>query len=445
MTKSRLNSKLHLAIAAVAAFSTYFCMYAFRKPFTAATYEDYSGFELGALTIAGGPLIVLGFKTMLVVSQLTGYMLSKVIGIKVISEMQTRNRAGTIIALVVLAELALVGFSYLPLSWKPLMLFLNGLPLGMIFGLVMSYLEGRRQTEAMSAVLCASFIVSSGTVKSLGQWLIQDMGVNEFQMPMVTGFLFLFPLIISVWMLQKTPQPDVSDLRERSERKAMNRAARWSFFKAFWPGFCLILLVYMAITLLRTIRDDFGVELWRDMGVTEEPWGYATSETIVAICVTAFNAGAIWISHNLTALRVTFVMMCGSFVLIGLSAVMQYLGWLGPLSFMVACGVGLYLPYVAFHTTVFERLVAASGRPANMGFLLYVADSLGYLGYGLVLVARNTVGNSREVLPYFVQLLAVIAVLSFVALLLALVYFQRVLASPVETPEQENEATEAVG
>ena len=445
MTKSRLNSKLHLAIAAVAAFSTYFCMYAFRKPFTAATYEDYSGFELGALTIAGGPLIVLGFKTMLVVSQLTGYMLSKVIGIKVISEMQTRNRAGTIIALVVLAELALVGFSYLPLSWKPLMLFLNGLPLGMIFGLVMSYLEGRRQTEAMSAVLCASFIVSSGTVKSIGQWLIQDMGVNEFQMPMVTGFLFLIPLIVSVWMLQKTPQPDVSDLRERSERKAMNRAARWSFFMAFWPGFCLILLVYMAITLLRTIRDDFGVELWRDMGVTEEPWGYATSETIVAICVTAFNAGAIWISHNLTALRVTFVMMCGSFVLIGLSAVMQHLGWLGPLSFMVACGVGLYLPYVAFHTTVFERLVAASGRPANMGFLLYVADSLGYLGYGLVLVARNTVGNSREVLPYFVQLLAVIAVLSFVALLLALVYFQRVLRSPLETSEQEHEATEVVG
>ena len=112
---------------------------------------------------------------------------------------------------------------------------------------------------------------------------------------------------------------------------------------------------------------------------------------------------------------------------------------------MVACGVGLYLPYVAFHTTVFERLVAASGRPANMGFLLYVADSLGYLGYGLVLVARNTVGNSREVLPYFVQLLAVIAVLSFVALLLALVYFQRVLRSPLETSEQEHEAAEVVG
>jgi hypothetical protein len=437
-----LNSKLHLAIAAVAAFSTYFCMYAFRKPFTAATYEDYPAVELGFLTIAGGPLIVLGLKTMLVISQLTGYMLSKVIGIKVVSEMQTRNRAGTIIALIVFAELALVGFAFAPLGWKPIMLFLNGLPLGMVFGLVMSYLEGRRHTEAMSAVLCASFIMSSGAVKSIGQWLIQDMGVNEFQMPMVTGFLFLPPLLVAVWVLQKTPRPDVSDLRERSERKAMDRAARWSFFTAFWPGFCLILLVYMGITLLRTVRDDFGVELWRDMGVTEEPWGYATSEFIVAICVTALNAGAIWISHNLTALRVTLGMMCVAFVLIGASAGMQYLGWLGPLGFMIACGIGLYLPYVAFHTTVFERLVAASGRPANMGFLLYVADSLGYLGYGVVLIARNSVGNSREVLPYFLQLLAVIAVLSFVALLLALVYFQRVLVQKVESLEHGNDPAE---
>ncbi|MCH1439386.1 MAG: DUF5690 family protein [Rubripirellula sp.] len=438
-----MNSKFQLAIAAVAAFSTYFCMYAFRKPFTAATYEDYPAFEFGFLTIAGGPLIALGLKTMLVISQLMGYMLSKVIGIKVVSEMQTRNRAGTIIVLILFAELALVGFAFVPLGWKPIMLFLNGLPLGMVFGLVMSYLEGRRHSEAMSAVLCASFIMSSGAVKSIGQWLIQDMGINEFQMPMVTGFLFLPPLLVAVWVLQKTPRPDSSDLRERSERKAMDRAARWSFFTAFWPGLCLILLVYMAITLLRTVRDDFGVELWRDMGVTEEPWGYATSEFIVAICVTALNAGAIWISHNLTALRATLGMMCGAFVLIGASAAMQSIGWLGPLSFMIACGIGLYLPYVAFHTTVFERLVAASGRPANMGFLLYVADSLGYLGYGVVLVARNSVGNSSEVLPYFLQLLVVIAILSFVALLLALMYFQRVLVQKVDPLEHDHEETVA--
>ena len=50
-------------------------------------------------------------------------------------------------------------------------MFINGLPLGMVFGLVMAYLEGRRQTEMLAAVLCASFIVSSGFVKSVGKWL----------------------------------------------------------------------------------------------------------------------------------------------------------------------------------------------------------------------------------------------------------------------------------
>ncbi len=427
MTTTESNSKYQLALAAIAAFCTYFSMYAFRKPFTAATYEDHPGVEIGFLAVVGGPLIVLGFKTLLVVSQLTGYMLSKVIGIKVVSEMRTRNRAGTILGLIVCAELALVGFSFVPLGWKPLMLFMNGLPLGMVFGLVMSYLEGRRQTEAMSAILCASFIMSSGAVKSIGQWLIQDMGVGEFQMPMMTGLIFLIPLFVSVWMLQRTPPPDAADLRERAERKAMDRTARWAFFRAFWPGLCLIFLVYMAITLLRTIRDDFGVELWRDMGVTEEPWGYATSELIVAVCVTALNAGAIWITHNLMAIRVTLGLMCGSFLLVGAAAGLQSFGWLGPLAFMVACGIGLYMPYVAFHTTIFERLVAASGRPANMGFLLYLADSLGYLGYAVVLVARNTVETSHEVLPYFLKLLVVIASLSCVSIVIALLYFQKVL------------------
>ncbi|MAZ65185.1 MAG: hypothetical protein CMG51_02520, partial [Candidatus Marinimicrobia bacterium] len=59
----------------MAAFSTYFCMYAFRKPFSAASYEGLqflnTSFDL---------------KTVLVTSQIIGYALSKMIGIKVVSE-----------------------------------------------------------------------------------------------------------------------------------------------------------------------------------------------------------------------------------------------------------------------------------------------------------------------------------------------------------------------
>ena len=54
-------------------------------------------------------------------------------------------------------------------------MFMNGLFLGMIWGLVFSYMEGRRVSEVLGAVLCASFIVSSGAVKSVGVLLMQDL------------------------------------------------------------------------------------------------------------------------------------------------------------------------------------------------------------------------------------------------------------------------------
>jgi len=57
------------AAAIVAAFRTYFCMYAFRKPFTVATYSDMA------------PLWGVVFKTVLVVAQVLGYMVSKFVGI----------------------------------------------------------------------------------------------------------------------------------------------------------------------------------------------------------------------------------------------------------------------------------------------------------------------------------------------------------------------------
>ncbi|HIE99206.1 MAG TPA: hypothetical protein EYQ63_19930 [Fuerstia sp.] len=168
------DSRLSNLTAAAAAFSVYFCMYEFRKPFTAGTFDGQEVFGLG-------------LKTVLVLSQLSGYMLSKFIGVKIISEMPRSRRAVTLLALIGFAELALVGFAYLPTSAKVVMLFLNGLPLGLIFGIVLSYLEGRRQTEALAAGLCASFIVSSGIVKSVGRWLIVDHGVSEFHMPFMTG------------------------------------------------------------------------------------------------------------------------------------------------------------------------------------------------------------------------------------------------------------------
>ena len=114
-----------LTLFAIAtSFSTYFCMYAFRKPFSAAKYEGLQFF--------GGEV---DLKTAFVISQLAGYALSKVIGIKLCSEMKRGRRALALIVMIALAESALLLFAVLPNNLKVLAIFINGLPLGMVWGL----------------------------------------------------------------------------------------------------------------------------------------------------------------------------------------------------------------------------------------------------------------------------------------------------------------------
>ena len=163
----------------IAAFVSYTGMYAVRKSFLAAQFS-------------GETLYGYDYKTVLVLSQVVGYMLSKFIGIKLVSESKGRHSEWLLLGLVLLGLLCLFLFVALPHVLRPIAMFVNGLCLGMIFGLVLSYLEGRRNTELLVAGLSTTFIFSTGFIKSIGVWLIQSMNVSEIWMPFVTGLLF-FP------------------------------------------------------------------------------------------------------------------------------------------------------------------------------------------------------------------------------------------------------------
>lgn len=409
-THQQPSALSNLTVAA-AAFAVYFCMYAFRKPFTAATFEGQLVFGLG-------------LKTVLVLSQLSGYMLSKFIGIKVVSEMPRSQRGVALLLLIGVAELALVGFAVAPSPLNIVMLFLNGLPLGMVFGIVLAYLEGRRQTEALAAGLCASFIVSSGVVKSIGRWLMDSHSVSEFHMPWVTGALFFPPLLFFVWLLHRSPEPSDLDRQVRSERGTMSQQDRRQFFRAYAPGLSLLLLTYIVLTIIRTIRDDFGVEIWSSLGVSEKPAVFTQSELIVGLVATALNAFAICFVRNLAALRAAAVMMCAGFIVAIGATIAVGEGRVSPFLFMVACGVGLYIPYVAFHTTVFERIVAASPHPGNLAFLMYLADSIGYLGYAGVISLKMFGPEQIDILWWFRNILIWGSGGSIITLVAAIIYFE---------------------
>jgi hypothetical protein len=379
----------------VAAFGTYFCMYAFRKPFTAAGYKD---------VVLWG----MGYKTVLVTAQVLGYTLSKFLGIKVVAEVRPHRRAGLLLALIAAAELALLLFGLTPPPLNLVWLFCNGVPLGMVFGLVLGFLEGRRHTEALTAGLCSSFIVADGVTKSAGAALLQA-GVTEYWMPFLTGLLFAPPLLLFTWMLTVVPRPSRQDVAARSERVPMNGVERWAFFRRYAVGLALLVLVYLLITILRSVRADFAPEIWAGSQESVPPAIFAWSETAVAAGVLVLSGSAVLIANNRRAFFLGLALAVGGVALLGFALLGLGAGSLSPFAFMVLHGIGLYLPYIAVHTTIFERLIALTRDRGNIGYLMYLADAFGYLGYVGVLLARNALGPVDNFLAFFLTLSWVIA------------------------------------
>lgn len=368
--------------AVIAAFGTYFCMYAFRKPFTAASFAEAS--VLGA-----------SLKPLLVMAQVFGYMLSKFIGIKVIAEMPPERRAWGILVLITFAELSLVLFGALPQPWNAVGLFGNGLALGMVFGLVLGFLEGRQLTEALTAGLCASFILADGVTKSVGAWLLAR-GVSEFWMPSVAGLMFFPPLLLGTWMLSRIPPPSADDIAARTARARLTSTDRWSLLSRYAGGLALLIVIYLLVSILRGLRADFAPEIWRGLGETTQPGTFTWSEIWVALGVLTANGCAVLIRDNRPAFFASLATCAIGFVLISAALLARQAGAVSGFAFMVLLGLGLYLPYVAMHTTIFERLLAMTRARGNIGFLMYVADSIGYLGYVAVMLLRFFRGSGTS-------------------------------------------------
>lgn len=409
-------------VAGTAGFCAYFAMYAFRKPFTAATFEQVPSWDFE-----------LDYKIALIIAQVAGYALSKFIGVKVISEIDPRHRAAAILGLITMAWLALIGFAIVPAPWNVAALFLNGLPLGMIWGLVFGFMEGRRVSEVLASMMCASFIISSGVVKSVGTWLLQSGQIDQFWMPTAAGALFLPLLLVSVWVLSELPPPNAQDEAARVKRGPMTPAERSSFLRAYAPGLIAIVLAYVMLTAFRDFRDNFAPEIWAALGHGGEASIFSASELPVAVIALVGMAFVIVVRNNRRALLVIHAMVAGGFALLGLSTLAFQAQLISPIVWMILAGSGLYIAYNPINAVLFDRLVAASGRIATAGFLIYVADSFGYLGSVTLLLWHNFGQASLDWLPFFTRGAYVTSIAGMALTLFAAIYFYR--RSTAESPD----------
>lgn len=400
----------------VMAFGAYFAMYAYRKPFTAASFA------------AAAPLGMVDYKIALVIAQVLGYALSKIAGVKVISELPAQRRAVGIVGLIAAAELALVAFALIPAPWNIGCLLVNGLALGMIWGLVFGFLEGRRLSEILGAMLCASFIVSSGVVKSVGESVMLRGWASEYWMPAVTGLLFAPLLLVCVLGLAALPPPNAEDERLRVARAPMDAAARRSMFAAFAPGLVALVAIYVGLTALRDFRDNFAAEIWSGLGFRNDAGIFTLSELPVAVVVLVMLALVMFVRDNRRAFQANLALVALGLVVAGLSSLAFQAHVIGPIAWMITLGAGLYLAYTPFNALLFDRFIAASGRTGTAGFLIYVADASGYASSVALLVARNFLGVKLSWVA-FLQVISYVAALGGLALLVgASLYFRRQLA-----------------
>ncbi|WP_411812495.1 DUF5690 family protein [Chryseobacterium scophthalmum] len=406
------NNTMNVTLkAAIAAFGVYFSMYAFRKPFTIASFNDldFFGFD---------------YKILIIIAQAIGYFISKFIGIKFISELKPEKRIVFLLAFIAVAELALLGFAVVPAPYNILFMFINGIPLGMIWGIVFSYIEGRKTTEIIGLFLCSSFVVSSGVVKSAGKYLMDNFGISEFWMPFTTGLLFIIPLVIFANVLNKIPAPNEEDIALKKERKTLSREERKSLTKKFFLPLAGITVLYISLTVLRDFRDNFSREIWDEMNGKTDSSIFTLTEVPISIMVLLILGFMVKVKNNLKAFAYYHYILFGGIISVALSTFFFQSGIISPFLWMTVSGFGMYLCYIPFNGIYFDRMIAAFKIKGNVGFFIYFVDAFGYLGSVSVLFLKNLSSGNQSWLQFYINLNYIIAATVLLFAVAAFLAFQ---------------------
>ncbi|MBD1364327.1 hypothetical protein IDJ77_10950 [Mucilaginibacter sp. ZT4R22] len=413
MPSTPARNKIQTSIyAAVVVFLAYTMIFGFRKSFTVATFDG--------ITVWG-----YSYKTLLVISQVLGYMLAKFYGVKYIAELKRHGRWVTILVLTGIAWLSWLCFALVPVPYNIVFLFINGFPLGMLWGVVFSYVEGRRGTDFIGATLAVSFIFASGFVRSAGGWLMLEFGVTEFWVPFFTGLLFAGPLLLFVFLMEKIPAPDAADIAERHERTPMSKEQRQIFVRAFLPGLAACILIYTFATIFRDIRDNFGAEMWKEMGFFNQPAIFSKTETPITLIILILIGSMVMIRDSYKALITAHVFIGIGFLLAGLSTLAFAGGYVAPIWWMATVGLGLYMVYIPFNAVFFERLIATFKYAGNVGFLIYLADSFGYVGSVGVLLSKEIFKVKLNWVSFFSNSVMGLSAVGLLLTLFSAIYFAR--------------------
>lgn len=427
-SRKRLSDFLFILWAGGAALLSYSLVYTLRKPFTAASFENAEFFDMD-------------YKVVVTISQILGYVVSKFIGIKLISELQSEERFKFILTSVLLAEASLILFRLLSTPFNVAAMFLNGLSLGCMWGVIFSFIEGRRATDILASLLGVSMVISSGTAKSVGLYVMNHLHVSEFWMPALIGAVALPLLLLLGWALNKLPEPNKEDIAMKSERETLNGKQRWELFKSFMPFLSMLFIANIAIVVLRDIKEDFLVNII-DVSAYS-PWLFAQIDSVVTLIILGIFGLMVLVKDNLKALSVLFGLIIAGMIVMSVVSFGQQQLRLSPVIWLFIQSLCLYIAYLTFQTIFFDRFIAYFRIRGNVGFFIVTTDFLGYTGTVLVLVLKEFCNPDIDWAVFYNQFAGYVGIFCCVTFVCSFVYLHQRFRKEIGMTAPREETIEA--
>ena len=420
----RMSDVLLVLWAGGAALLSYSLVYALRKPYTAASFEG--------LTFLGSD-----YKVAVTTIQILGYVIAKFFRIKIISELKKENRFRFFVGSAVLAEAALVGFGLLDAPYNVAAMFVNGLSLGCMWGVIFSFIEGRKVTDILASLLGVSMVFSSGVAKSFGLFAMNELHVDQFWMPALIGGFALPLLVFMGYMLKRLPQPTAEDIALRNERVTLDGKGRRALFRKYAPILSLIFVGNFMLLMLRDIKEDFLVNIL-DVS-NQSSWMFARIDTIVPMIILGIFTLFIFFRSNINALLwMMTLVVAGCLTMTYVSYHYETLD-LKPVVWLFVESLSLYIAYLTFQTVFFDRFIACFRIKGNVGFFIAMIDFIGYMGTVALLSAKELFNIDIEWFALFNHIACAVGAVCTVLFIAVAVLIYKKYNRTFRTKELEND------
>ena len=266
-------------------------------------------------------------------------------------------------------------------------------------------------------------VISSGTAKSAGLYVMNNLHVNEFWMPALIGAVALPLLALLGYILNRLPQPTEEDIAMKSERATLNGKQRWELFKNFMPFLMMLFVANVAIVVLRDIKEDFLVNI---IDVSKySPWLFAKIDTVVTLIILVVFGLMVFVKDNLKALSILFGLIITGMIVMSVVSFGLERFQLSPVVWLFVQSLCLYIAYLTFQTIFFDRFIACFKIHGNVGFFIVTTDFLGYTGTVLVLVLKEFCNPYIDWAVFYNQFAGCVGVFCCITFICSFVYLHQ--------------------